>query len=405
MSQDEQVDVLIVGSGPAGSSTALHLVKSNPEWAGRITVVDKAIHPREKLCGGGITHLGQRVLSGLGLSIEVPSFQVREAKIVYKGYSYSIRGNPIFVVIRRDEFDHWLVQKVEEKGVQVRQGEKVLNVQAHDDFIEVTTEKAVIRAKVLVGADGSGSIVRRKLKWDDESRVARMLEILTPERPQEQVEFRDKIAVFDFTPMNEGMQGYYWDFPSYVQGAPYMNRGVFDSRSRPEFPKVNLKHELSQCLLDRQRNLDDYKLKGHPLRWFDSQGRFSMHRVLLAGDAAGADSFVGEGIPFALAYGDAAAASIANAFEQNDFSFSDYRKHISEHHVLGQLSFRTRLARLAYRLGRYDWIARLGWRMANFGIRFTPWHDADYNPVEARKLVTNPKPKRTDGHKATNMIP
>ena len=120
MSQDEQVDVLIVGSGPAGSSTALHLVQSDPEWAKRITVVDKAIHPREKLCGGGITHLGQRVLSGLGLSIEVPSFQVREAKIVYKGYSYSIRGNPIFVTVRRDEFDHWLVQKVEEEGVKLR---------------------------------------------------------------------------------------------------------------------------------------------------------------------------------------------------------------------------------------------------------------------------------------------
>ena len=42
MSQVEQVDVLIVGSGPAGSSTALHLIKSNPEWAKRILVVDKA---------------------------------------------------------------------------------------------------------------------------------------------------------------------------------------------------------------------------------------------------------------------------------------------------------------------------------------------------------------------------
>lgn len=387
MSNVEQVDVLIVGSGPAGSSTALHLVKLNPKWAGRITVVDKAIHPREKLCGGGITHLGQRVLSGLGLSIEVPSFHLREAKIVYKDYSFSIRGNPVFVTIRRDEFDHWLVRKVEEKGVQVRQGEAVLDVQAREDFIEVTTEQATIRAKVLVGADGSRSLVRRKLKWDDESRVARLLEILTPERPQEQVEFRDKIAVFDFTPMKEGMQGYYWDFPSYVQGVPYMNRGVFDSRSRPEYPKANLKQELDHCLHERQRNLDDYKLKGHPIRWFDSRGRFSRHRVLLAGDAAGADPFVGEGIPFALAYGDVAAASIVRAFELNDFNFLDYREGISKHHVLGQLSLRTRLARIAYKLGRNDLMARVGWRLANFGVRFTPWHNAEYDPIEARGLA------------------
>lgn len=402
MSQVEQVDVLIVGSGPAGSSTALHLIKSNPEWAKRILVVDKAIHPREKLCGGGITHLGQRILFGLGLSIEVPHFQVREAKIVYKDFAYSFRGDPVFVTVRRDEFDHWLVQKVEEKGVQVRQGERVLNVEAFDDFVEVTTEKAIIRAKVLVGADGSRSFVRSKLKWDDESRVARLLEILTPENPQERVEFRDKIAVFDFTPMKDGMQGYYWDFPSYVQGVPYMNRGVFDSRARPEYPKANLKQQLSQYLSERQRNLDDYKLKGHPIRWFDKNGRFSMHRIILAGDAAGADPFVGEGIPFALAYGDAAAAGIADAFEQNDFSFSDYRDRIQEHHLLGQLSARTRLARLAYRFGRNDLIARVGWRLVNFGIRFTPWKDADYNPNEARNLdYLEPRAKSAAGRTAT----
>ena len=41
-------DILIVGSGPAGTSTALHLVKSDPSWAGRIVIVDKAVHPRDK---------------------------------------------------------------------------------------------------------------------------------------------------------------------------------------------------------------------------------------------------------------------------------------------------------------------------------------------------------------------
>ncbi|MFW6097498.1 MAG: FAD-dependent monooxygenase, partial [Chloroflexota bacterium] len=59
MSQVEQdaieVDVLIVGSGPSGMSTALHLVQADAGWAERILVVDKAVHPREKLCGGGVT--------------------------------------------------------------------------------------------------------------------------------------------------------------------------------------------------------------------------------------------------------------------------------------------------------------------------------------------------------------
>ena len=106
----EEVDVLIVGSGPSGTSTALHLIKSNPNWAKRITIVDKAIHPREKLCGGGVTHMGQNILADLGLPFEPESFEVKEVKLVYRDKSYSFLGDPVFRIIRRDEFDHWLVK-------------------------------------------------------------------------------------------------------------------------------------------------------------------------------------------------------------------------------------------------------------------------------------------------------
>ncbi|MGD2077507.1 MAG: FAD-dependent monooxygenase [Chloroflexota bacterium] len=387
MEQVESFDVLIVGSGPSGTSTALHLLRQDRAWAERIAIVDKAVHPREKLCGGGITHMGQNVLARLGMTIEVPNFVVREAKIVYGDYSFSFKGNPVFRIVRRDEFDHWLVQEVEERGVTVRQGEAVLDVSTHDEYVEVKTSKSVIRAKVLVAADGSRSTIRSKLKWDDESRVARLLEILTPEDPREHVEFRDATAVFDFTPTDDGLQGYYWDFPSYVKGEAYMNRGVFDSRARPERPKADLVGELRDSLADRERNLDDYKLKGHPIRWFDKKGKFSEPRVLLVGDAAGADPLVGEGIAFALAYGDVATTAIVDAFDRQDFSFADYRQRIIDHNVLWQLPVRTRLARLAYRWGKHRIIASIGWRIVGFSTRFSRWRDPEQNPVEAPRLV------------------
>jgi geranylgeranyl reductase family protein len=387
MEQVESVDVLIVGSGPAGTSTALHLLQQDQGWAKRILIVDKATHPREKLCGGGITHMGQNTLARLGLTIETPIFLVHEAKIVFGSYSFSLKGSPVFCVIRRDEFDHWLVQKAEARGATIRQGEAVLNVTTHDEYVEVKTSKSLIRAKVLVAADGSRSTVRSKLKWDDESRVARLLEILTPEDPQKEPVFREAQAVFDFTPTVDGMQGYYWDFPSYVGGKPFMNRGVFDSRARPERPKVDLVGELRQSLVDRNRDLDDYKLKGHPIRWFDEEGRFAIPRVLLAGDSAGADPLVGEGISFALAYGDVAAASITEAFENQDFSFAEYRQHILDHNILKQLPTRTRLARFAYRYSKYRLLAAICWRIVGFSIRYSKWKDPDYNPVEAPKLV------------------
>lgn len=386
MEQADHVDVLIIGSGPAGSSTALHLVRQNPAWAERIVVVDKAVHPREKLCGGGVTHMGQNVLARLGLDFEPENFPVRQVKVVYRDQSYTFLGNPVFRIVRRDEFDHWLMKKVQERGVCVRQGERVKNIETHDDYVEVTTDKAVFHAKVVVAADGSRSTVRQKLKWDDDSRVARLLEILTPEDARKQVEFRDGVAIFDFSRMTDGLQGYYWDFPSLVNGKPYMNRGLFDSRSRPERPKADLVQELRDALAKRERNLDDYKLKGHPIRWFDKNGRFAIPRVILAGDSAGVDPLFGEGISFALGYGDVAAEAIEDAFARHDFSFASYRERVLGHSLLKQLPVRTQLARTAYLL-KYPWLVKLGWRVVRLGIRFTRWRDPDFVPAEPPQLI------------------
>lgn len=391
----EQVDVLIVGSGPAGSSTALHLVRHDPDWAWKIVVIDKAIHPREKLCGGGITHMGQRVLARLGIPFELDFYTVRKARVHFQDLSFSFVGNPVFRVVRRDEFDHWLVRTAESWGVNVRQGEALKNIEVFPDYVEVTTDRAVFRAKVVVAADGSRSTVRQKLKWDDESRVARLLEILTPEDPQREEAFRDNVAIFDFTPTSRGMQGYYWDFPSRVKGKAFMNRGVFDSRARPDRRKVDLTGELRRSLAERDRDLDDYQLKGHPIRWFDKRGRFAIPRVILAGDAAGTDPLVGEGISFALGFGDVAAQAIEDAFERQDFSFADYRDRILAHNLLKQLPFRHRLARLAYG-GRSVFVTRLGVRLVGLLVRFSRWSDPEHDSSESVRALDHPAPAKVE---------
>jgi menaquinone-9 beta-reductase len=383
--QTEYVDVLIIGSGPSGSSTALHLVQQDPAWASRILVVDKAVHPREKLCGGGVTHLGTDVLARLGLRFEPRHFMVREVRLTYEDKSYAFLGNPAFRVTRRDEFDHWLVQQVVARGVTVRQGEAVTDITVAEDAVVVVTERSTIHARVVVAADGSRSFVRRRLKWEDDSRVARLLEVLTPEDARRTVEFREGVAIFDFTPMKDGLQGYYWDFPSYVQGESYMNRGVFDSRARPEKDKADLPAVLASSLEERDRALDDYTLKGHPIRWFHKDGRFARPRVLLVGDAAGADPLMGEGISFALGYGEVAAEAIADAFARQEFSFASYRDRMMAKPLFQHLWWRTRAARLAYMLN-YPWLVRAGWRLMRAFMRFTRWRNRDYQPGVAPQL-------------------
>ena len=66
-------------------------------------------------------------------------------------------------VIRRDEFDFSLVRAARERGAVVREGEKVLELRRESDRVLVVTDRETFRARVVVGADGSGSRVRRQL--------------------------------------------------------------------------------------------------------------------------------------------------------------------------------------------------------------------------------------------------
>src|SRR5690606_6785755 len=58
------IDVVVVGAGPAGISTALRLHRAGLT----VVVVDKAAFPRDKTCGDGLTTLALRELEALGLS-------------------------------------------------------------------------------------------------------------------------------------------------------------------------------------------------------------------------------------------------------------------------------------------------------------------------------------------------
>src|SRR6478752_6347414 len=63
MTQSLTADVVIVGAGPAGSTAAIYLARAGR----RVVVVDKAVFPRDKCCGDGLTTLALRELEAVGL--------------------------------------------------------------------------------------------------------------------------------------------------------------------------------------------------------------------------------------------------------------------------------------------------------------------------------------------------
>ena len=347
-------------------------------------VVDAAVHPREKLCGGGVTQHGMEVLQRLDLNLAVAHVPVRELRLKLGGRTYAVRDTPLFNIVRRDEFDHWLVQCARHRGVLVREGERVETLRSGDAGVEVTTSRGTIRARAVVVADGSPSFVRQQLGWPGSGQAARLLEVLTSEPEGENAAaFRDGVAVFEFDPVPLGLQGYYWDFPCRVRGRATMSRGMYDSRIHQgePAPKLSMKQMLSRSLAERGQDLDGCELKGHTLRSFDSKAEFSRPRFLLVGDAAGVDPLFGEGIGYALAYGDATAAELCHAFQRDDLGFAGYRGRVLSHPTLRHLVRRRRLARLVYALHRRPWLGSAAWRMVPWYFRWLAWRDSQAIPM------------------------
>jgi geranylgeranyl reductase family protein len=326
-------DVLIVGSGPAGAACAMALGRSGLS----IAILDKAVFPRDKICGDALSvdvvnqlsllpgELSSRFdgldskVSSYGVRIFAPNHQYIDLPFIHKGEEKCGYLCPRF------DFDQLMVEELKQfDNVKTFEDCLVEKVEKTETEGLVHTTQGTFSAKIIAGADGAQSVVARQLGSfkPDRQHFSAGLRIY-----YEGITSFQESHFIELHFFRDVLPGYLWIFPLANNRA---NVGIGMLSSVVSKKKINLKTILKTLiennphLNERFRNARPLEVaKGYGLPLGSRKRKISGERFLLLGDAASLiDPFTGEGIGNAIRSGRVAADHIMEAFRLDNFSAS-----------------------------------------------------------------------------------
>jgi geranylgeranyl reductase family protein len=324
-------DVLIVGAGPSGSTAATAIADRGHS----VALIDKATFPRHKTCASWINALAFSRFPYLKPErsnlVDCPFFGIRfyDESISRQG-TYNERGPSGYLTLR-SRFDHGLAKVAASHGATLYQGVRATQIVEDNSGVQATlSDGTTVRARFLLGADGSNSQIARwsglRKSWRHDQYVLCANEDI-PCVPQLIEQFYGSRFPLFVSLRFKGLDGYGWVFPKYEHICIGIGGRVPPNADIREIMRAFYERALAVKLIPPSLTISNPDYALDPAGAVHKMETLTKGRTILIGDAAGfVSGSTGEGIYPGMVSGAIAADVVHDALSKGTSDVSAFNR-------------------------------------------------------------------------------